>query len=363
MLDRHRQPWKLVRACTISLLSGLLLTYILLFSVPGVSAASTGTIGILGPTSGPVDALVTLEIRQYPSVATKYTLAATTMSPDQGGCGSAQSLSGVAPFQVDPNRGADVQFHWPASIGRGTYWFCATSMNGSAPAAMSLPSAPYTVLTSAAPTLQVDMSTSVARPGATIIVHLANWRTSDSGAPSRIVLLRQGAPLDSAITLALQTTGSGDSSGNYTLTATLPTFIATSGQDVVVVQGECGSDPLGTGKNVCAVTEQSSGFAVAQSPAPTSVATSAATSSAQTSPGSGQDDGSNVGVSWIAPVIGLILLAIIVGLVVVLVRRAGARKRQAQAARYRRERDPVYWRDDQRYDSRYDQRYDSRSRR
>jgi hypothetical protein len=62
-------------------------------------------------------------------------------------------------------------------------------------------------------------------------------------------------------------------------------------------------------------------------------------------------------------VIGLILLAIIVGLVVVLVRRAGARKRQAQAARYRRERDPVYWRDDQRYDSRYDQRYDSRSRR
>ncbi|HEX5156615.1 MAG TPA: hypothetical protein VFW17_05320 [Ktedonobacterales bacterium] len=167
------------------------------------------------------------------------------------------------------------------------------------------------------------------------------------------------APLDSAIILVTQTTGSGDSSGNYTLTAALPTFIATSGQYLVVVQGECGSDPLGTGKNVYAVTEQSLAFALAQSPAPTSVATRPA----QTSPGSGQDDGMNAGVFWIAPVIGVILLAIIAGLVVVSVRRAGARKQQKQAARYCRDREPVYWCDVQRYGSRYDQRYDSRSRR
>src|SRR6185312_15040636 len=182
MLNCHRQPWTLVRVCTISLLSGLLLTCALLFSVPGVSAASVGTIGILGPASGPVDALVTLEIHQYPSVATVYTLAATTTSPDQGGCGSTQSLRGVAPFQVDPNHGADVQFHWPVSLGKGSYWFCATSVDGSAPAAMSLPSTPYTVLTNAAPTVQVDASSAAAQAGATITIHLANWLTSDGNA-------------------------------------------------------------------------------------------------------------------------------------------------------------------------------------
>ena len=176
----------------------------------------------------------------------------------------------------------------------------------------------------------------------------------------QVALLPQGVSPILADALTAQRSGSGDAAGNLTLTATLPSFIATGGQYAIVVESACGRDPLGTSKaTVCAVLEQSALFTIAQSPTPTT----AATAPASTPLGVNPADGSNAAILWIALVIVIILLALIVGLIAVLVRQVGARKRQAQAARYRRDRDPVYWRDDQRYDSRYDQRQDSRSRR
>lgn len=338
----------------IATLSLLLTTFIasgLLTGAPKVSAASGGTIAILGSVSGPVGALVTVEIRQYPSQTTSYILAATTTSPDQGGCGSVQSLNGVAPFQVDPNRGADVQFHWPASLGRGTYWFCATSGDGSAPAAMSLPSAPYTVLTGAAPTVRVVTPSSVAQPGATITVTLANWLTRDGGAPARWGLLRQGDAIEKATIIAAQSSGSGNpTAGTYTFTATLPSFMASGGMYAVVAFGECGADPLGTSKTICAVSASSQYFAVAQSPAPTPVPTSSLQS-----PQAGANTieigplALSTQALLLALAIAATLLVAVVALVTASVRRSRARKRRSQPMPYAH--------------SSYDQRVNSRGRR
>lgn len=346
-----RRRWNGSIIATLPLLLTTFIASGLPIDVPKVSAASGGTIAILGPVSGPVGALVTVEIRQYPNQTTSYTLAATTTSPDQGGCGSAQSLNGVAPFQVDPNRGADVQFHWPANLGRGTYWFCATAANGSEPAAMSLLSAPHTVLTGAAPTVRVVTSSSIAQPGATIAVTLANWLTSDSGAPARWGLLRKGDAIETVTIIAPQSSGSGNpTAGNYTLMATLPSFIASGGMYAVAAFGECGTDPLGTSKTICAVSASSQYFAVAQSPAPTSVPTSSAQSP--------HADANTIEIGplalstqilLLAPAIVATLLVVVAALVTASVRRARARKRRSQAMPYAH--------------SSYDERVSSRGRR
>jgi hypothetical protein len=233
-----------------------------------VPAPSTGTIGILGPqsASGPVDTLVTLEVREYASDAPTYVLAATTNSPDQGGCMTAKHLSGVPLFQLSPGRAPDLQFHWPAGLGRGRYWFCASPVSGTGPTAMSLASQPFTVLTDAAPTVQITAPSGSIQAGAQVTVTIANWLTSDTSLPFEPLFVPHEIMPYTIWPVAVQVDRgrSNPTAGAYIMMITLPSYVASgSGPYVLVAQGECGPDPLGNkGKTVCAVSEQSPFFTI-----------------------------------------------------------------------------------------------------
>ena len=322
------------------LLPAMLLAYGLLNGVPQASAASPapsiGIIGILGPqsASGPVDTLVTLEVREYASNSPTYTLAATTTSPDQGGCTTAKPLSGVSPFQLNPAVPIDVQFHWPAGLGRGRYWFCASPASGTGPTAMSLASQPFTVLTDAAPTVQITPAGSI-QAGAKVTVTVSNWLTSDAAPPFELLLLPRGGSTQTASPVAAQVDQgqSSPTTGAYVMTATLPSYVG-SGSYALVARGECGPDPLGTSKAanaVCAVSEQSPSFTLAAAAAPTATKATANSSGSTT----GHGGPTSVNALWLAVAAGILVLGLLgLGIALALTRRARAASAAQQQALY-----------------------------
>jgi hypothetical protein len=323
------------------LLPAMLLAYGLLGGASQASAAlpapSIGIIGILGPqsVSGPVDTLVTLEVREYASNSPTYILATTTTSPDQGGCTTAKPLSGVQPFQLGPSVPIDVQFHWPAGLGRGRYWFCASPASGTGPTAMSLASQPFTVLTDAAPTVQITPAGSI-QAGTQVTVTVSNWLTSDTASPFELLLLKQGGSAQTASPVAAQVEQgqSSPTTGAYVMTATLPSYVA-SGTYALVAQGECGPDPLGTSKAanaVCAVSEQSPFFTLTAAPAPT------ATKATANPPGSttGHGGPTSINALWLVAAAGILVLGLLgLGIALALARRAGAASASQRQAYYR----------------------------
>lgn len=292
---------------------------------------SVGTIGVLGPSSasGPADTLVTVEVRQYASNAPTYALAAMTISPDQGGCASAKPLSSAPPFQLDPQRASDVQFHWPAALGHAQYWLCASPTSGTGPTAESLASQPFTVLTDAAPSVRITSPTAGIQAGASVTVTLANWLTSDATPPYQLNLLRQGSTGQSqtAIVTQVDQAQSNAATGTYVMTGTVSSYVA-SGNYAFVAQGECGRNPLGTG-NLCAVSEQSAFVAITAAPS--------ATAQASTTGGSrGIAPNEQRGISPLllvgVPVGALLLILLVVG--IALARRSRGNQRTSRRTRY-----------------------------
>ncbi len=280
--------------------------------------------------------LTNIQVRQPHTVST-----ATTTAPEQGGCATAKPLSDVAPFQVDPQRGADVQFHWPASLGRGTYWFCATANSGGAPPAMSPTSESFTILTNAAPVVQVTSQSESIQGGGNITITVSNWVTSGGSAPTPLALAKQGSTANPTA-LSSQPIGSGGSSvGSYTLVATLPSYL-TAGSYAIVARGECGRDPLGTSATVCAVSEQSAPFPIAPAPATaTSAPISKPTPAISRTPSGGTGDS-----AWLlgGAALALVLILLLV-ISVPLARRAkvrdAARRHSTRSATYQREQSQI----------------------
>jgi hypothetical protein len=322
------------------LLPAILLAYGLLSGVPHAFAASPapsiGIVWMLGPqaASGPVDTLVTLEVREYASNSPTYALATTTTSPDQGGCMTAKPLSAVQPFQLGPSAPVDVQFHWPAGLGRGKYWFCASPASGAGPTAMSLASQPFTVLTDVAPTVQITAPAGSIQAGASVIVTVSNWLTSYAAPPFELRLLPQGGSVQPASPIAAQVDQgrSSPGTGAYVMTATLPSYVAT-GSYALVARGECGPDPMGTSKAanaVCAVSEQSPSFTLVAAPAPTATKATANPKGSTT----GHGGPTSINALWLMAAAGILVLGLLgLGITLALTRRtraAGAAQRQAR---------------------------------
>lgn len=251
----------------------LILAGSVIFHAPSASASSVGSIIIDAPSSysGPIDTQITLEIRLYPSVSTPYTLAVTTTSPDQGGCSTARALSGVPPVQVAAPMGGEAQFRWPAGLGHGQYWFCASPTTGGGPLASS-PSMmpPLTILTDAAPTVQLISPTGRVPAGTAVTIAVSNWVTSDKAPPVRLALLRQGSSTYAVPDLGAQVASGPDdpATGTYTLSATVPSYI-TAGTYAIVALGQGDVNPQTKARDLYTVSEQSASFMVIAAPTPT----------------------------------------------------------------------------------------------
>jgi hypothetical protein len=268
-------------------------------------------------------------VREYASNSPTYALAATTVSPDQNGCATATPLSGSPTFQLDPQRASDVQFHWPATLGHGQYWLCASPSSGSGPTAESAASQPFTVLTDAAPVVQVTSPAGGVQAGASVTVTFSNWLTSDATPPYQLSLLKQGTSGQSktAIVTQVDQAHSNAATGSYVLTGTLSSSIA-SGNYAFVAQGECGQNPVGTG-NVCAVSEQSAFVAITAVPTPT-------TQPATTGGGGGKAPNGQNGASpllFTGVVVGALLLILLVA-GIALARRSRSSQRTPSRIRY-----------------------------
>lgn len=318
-------------ACLVCVMTVMLLpAWTLSGSIPSARAAvmsrasvpwpSTGTIDVLAPRSaiGPVDTLVTVEVRQYASDSPTYTLSATSIPPDQDGCAAAKPLSSATPFQLDPQRPSDVQFHWPVALGHGQYWFCANPVSGSRPTAMSLASQSFTVLTNAVPTVRITSPTDNFQAGASVTITVSDWLTSDSVPPYELRLLQQGssAQSETAIVAQVNQGKSNAAAGTYLMTATLPTYLA-AGSYAFRAQGECGPNPVGTG-NVCAVSEQSAFVMIAAAPTPTVTPQGATTGHSEGNP----TGPTGVKVLWLVAAAAAVLVLALLGLGIALARRS-----------------------------------------
>lgn len=202
---------------------------------PAASAASTSQITI-APSSGPVGTAVHVTITPAPTTTASaaYTLGTTTTQPTGPTCADSQPIPGLAPVTVGPS-GGQVDFNWPAALGGGPYWLCASPADG---AGSGLPSyrsyQPFTVLASGAPTPTATQPQAAAtaaiavpaggiQPGAPLTVLVSNWH-SRAGTPPTAAGLDvydpAGAPTDErSLSFSI---ASQDGAGRYSLSVTLP---------------------------------------------------------------------------------------------------------------------------------------------
>jgi hypothetical protein len=213
-------------------------------------ASSDGAVVVTKPgsSSGPVDTLLTVEVRLYPPDPMTYILAVTTTPPDQNGCARAQAFSAAPPVQVYGAQGGTVSFHWPASLRHGQYWFCAQPSGGAGPAAQSPAQTPFTVLTDAAPAVTTALTP--VGPGAYsgLTVTVTDWITDEHAPPQLVLLPDDGTGIGMPLDAALDTVRSDSASGHYTFTMGMPR-VTQSGRYAIAAQGDCQTYP-------CAISER-----------------------------------------------------------------------------------------------------------
>jgi hypothetical protein len=188
----------------------------------------------------------------------------------------------------------------------------------------------FKVLTDVAPTVRIAPPTGGLKAGSALALTVANWITSDGGAPSQIGVLMRGGADSSIVDVDTQSTGAADTAaGTYALTATVPTD-EPAGWYTVVARGECDQGALGKGSVTCAVTERSAFFTVLAAPAPTAAPVT------PTPQGSlvGHGGAFGTGIDWFWVIAGAaVLLVILAGLSIYMTTRAHARAARQRANR------------------------------
>jgi hypothetical protein len=265
-----------------------------------------------------------------------YQIKVATKSTEEGGCDSAQTLSGNGgkPIQLggqDPTR---LDFDWPKSLTSNAYYFCVFPM--SAPTAAPTPTdAPavtptgspvatatpkptpvvtpvisganeanstipfvYTRDADAKVTLSAQNSSNVAA-GSQVQITLANWLSKNRAAPTSVWLAptgQQDTPNENApVNATFSVTSPPDSKGNCTLLVTIPAdFASTPGaktatQSYIMIVGGPG------------IYQRSASFAITSALSPTVAVTATPASG-----GSGGGGGLLLVLGWIVAVLAFL---------------------------------------------------------
>ena len=312
------------RLLASALLGALALVLLCVFRAPAARASSAGGV-TMDHTSGPAGTALQIGISLSVDPPQQYILAVTTTDPAQGGCASAQPFPGVDPITVG-TQGGDTQLTWPASLGPGQYWFCASPQSGSGPTAHSFQ--PFTVTPTPAPTATLApadlvsatavVPSSGALPGSTVTIIVTAWVTPDNAPPNTVKLIpltdaNSATPISFVLAAA-------PAPGGFNLSVTLPQTI-TPGQYAFEV---------GDAYHV-----RTQLFDIASSATPTTADALIGTQR-HTMPGG---TSGNEGTSLIAIVLGVIALLVLAGAILVpsLLRRQRLHNAHAAARQTREE--------------------------
>ena len=276
----------------------------------------------LSPTSGAVGTQVTASITAPITAETTFILSATATAPSAGGCASARPLPGVGPVQVG-TQGGGTTFAWPASLGQGAYWICASQADGKGQVVYS--PQPFTVLAPGAPTptptapttyttvTLVDAPAAGLLPGATVRVHVQGWSSSAGTPPKYVDFALDDVCSGNVIDASLCSKGtrnatfsieSAPAAGEYVLAVTVPTPIA-PGPYHIKIGGDAGSVTSTTSLTVLPPVM------VLRAPTPAPASTGASPSPVAML----------VALPPVVPLAALLLVLVVVALVSVLVRR------------------------------------------